>query len=110
MPSAPPPPPHSFYTLLATFLAFPLHAPLTLLVLDAPFGKFAWDGSWLNVHGNTAWVVMEAVSVSRRRRLASALVRGRVSVHTYAHHQRRERLAEPEPAGLPSSVQPILIY
>lgn len=56
-----PPPP--FFPLLAVWLLFPLHAPLTLLVLDAPFGRFAWK-SRLNLPGNLAWAVMEIVAVS----------------------------------------------
>jgi 3-oxo-5-alpha-steroid 4-dehydrogenase 1 len=55
----------AFYALLAIWLLFPLHAPLTLWVLDAPFGKFAWKGGVkrLNLPGNLAWVLMEIVAV-----------------------------------------------
>jgi len=60
------------YGLLALWLLFPLHAPITLLVLDAPFGRFArtptnW-ARWLNIGGRKAWVVMELVAVSRATR------------------------------------------
>jgi hypothetical protein len=48
---------------LLAWLLFPLHAPLTLLLLDAPFGKFAVD-SWGNVGGCVGWVAMEMVAVS----------------------------------------------
>jgi hypothetical protein len=43
--------PHSFYPFLLIFHAFPLHAVLTLFVLDAPFGRFARVGSRLNLNG-----------------------------------------------------------
>ncbi|GAA94182.1 uncharacterized protein L969DRAFT_16404 [Mixia osmundae IAM 14324] len=33
-----------------------------LLNINAPFGKFAMDRSYLNLNGNTAWLVMEFVS------------------------------------------------
>lgn len=43
--------PHNFYPFLLLFHAFPLHAVLTLFVLDAPFGRFARAGSRLNLNG-----------------------------------------------------------
>ncbi|GFZ43825.1 hypothetical protein JCM24511_01545, partial [Saitozyma sp. JCM 24511] len=54
--------PHNFYPFLLLFHAFPLHAVLTLFVLDAPFGRFARVGSRLNLNGNLAWFVMESVA------------------------------------------------
>ncbi|TXT07181.1 hypothetical protein VHUM_03351 [Vanrija humicola] len=58
---APPQPSALYHGLLAAFHVFPVHAPLTLWVFDAPFGKFARN-VWGNVDGNKAWVVMEAVA------------------------------------------------
>lgn len=63
--TAAPTPSALYYALLAAFHIFPIHAPLTLWVFDAPFGKFA-KNVWGNVDGNKAWVVMEAVAVSPR--------------------------------------------
>lgn len=51
------------YPLLVIFHLFPLHAPITLWLMDAPFGKFSWD-SVLNLPAGIAWAVMECVSVS----------------------------------------------
>ncbi|GMK53907.1 hypothetical protein CspeluHIS016_0104930 [Cutaneotrichosporon spelunceum] len=55
------PPPGRFYALLLAFHIFPIHAPITLWLLDAPFGKFAIR-SILNLPGNAAWAVMELVA------------------------------------------------
>ncbi|WVR06941.1 hypothetical protein IAU60_003977 [Kwoniella sp. DSM 27419] len=55
-------PPPAFFPALLTFHTFPLHAPLTLFVLDAPFGRFANKTSKLNVNGNVAWAAMELVA------------------------------------------------
>lgn len=52
----------SAYPFLAVFHLFPLHMPITLLWMDAPFGRFSWD-SVLNFSGNVAWSIMELVSV-----------------------------------------------
>ncbi|EJT50041.1 3-oxo-5-alpha-steroid 4-dehydrogenase [Trichosporon asahii var. asahii CBS 2479] len=49
------------YPLLVIFHLFPLHAPITLWLMDAPFGKFSWD-SVLNLPAGIAWAVMECVS------------------------------------------------
>ncbi|RXK37073.1 hypothetical protein M231_05661 [Tremella mesenterica] len=54
--------PTLFYTLLGIYHLLPLHAPLTLFVLDAPFGRFASKTSRLNVNGNIAWFSMEIVA------------------------------------------------
>jgi 3-oxo-5-alpha-steroid 4-dehydrogenase 1 len=56
------PPPGRFYPLLLAFHIFPLHAPITLWLLDAPFGKFAIPSA-LNLPGNLAWAAMELVAV-----------------------------------------------
>lgn len=53
----------TFFPLLAAWLLFPLHAPITLLLLDAPFGRFAWKSA-ANVGARLGWVVMEIVAVS----------------------------------------------
>lgn len=50
------------YPLLVIFHLFPLHAPITLWFMDAPFGKFSWN-SVLNLPAGIAWAVMECVSV-----------------------------------------------
>ncbi|BEI91876.1 uncharacterized protein CcaverHIS019_0406960 [Cutaneotrichosporon cavernicola] len=57
----PQPPPDKFYPLLLAFHIFPIHAPITLWLLDAPFGKFAIP-SILNLPGNAAWAAMELVA------------------------------------------------
>ncbi|KAK6909959.1 hypothetical protein I203_103985 [Kwoniella mangroviensis CBS 8507] len=54
--------PSAFFPTLLTFHVFPFHAPITLYVLDAPFGRFASKTSNLNVNGNIAWAVAELVS------------------------------------------------
>lgn len=61
------PPPRTFYPLLLLFHLFPLHAPVTLWILDAPFGRFAIP-SRLNLDGNWAWAGMELVAVSEHER------------------------------------------
>ncbi|KAL7421628.1 hypothetical protein Q5752_003397 [Cryptotrichosporon argae] len=58
MPSSPPP---RFYAALGLYHLFPLHAPLTLWVVDAPFGRFSQGGRW-HVDGNLAWAAMELVA------------------------------------------------
>jgi hypothetical protein len=40
-----------FYPSLVIYHLFPLHAPLTLWFLDAPFGRFAKKTSSWNVNG-----------------------------------------------------------
>ncbi|WVQ80793.1 hypothetical protein IAT38_002898 [Cryptococcus sp. DSM 104549] len=55
-------PPPAFFPALIGFHLFPLHAPITLLALDAPFGKFSSVASKWNVPGNLAWCLMELVS------------------------------------------------
>lgn len=55
-----------FFPLLFVFHLFPLHVPLTLFVLDAPFGKFSRK-SVFNLPGNAAWAAMELVAVSREQ-------------------------------------------
>ncbi|WWC62087.1 uncharacterized protein I303_104677 [Kwoniella dejecticola CBS 10117] len=55
-------PPTSFFPTLLTFHIFPLHAPITLWHLDAPFGRFSSKTSNLNVNGNIAWAAAELVS------------------------------------------------
>ncbi|WVF71272.1 hypothetical protein IAT40_006075 [Kwoniella sp. CBS 6097] len=57
-----PTPPTAFFPSLLIFHLFPLHAPLTLYILDAPFGRFANKTSGWNVNGNIAWAAMEIVS------------------------------------------------
>ncbi|OCF38388.1 3-oxo-5-alpha-steroid 4-dehydrogenase 1 [Kwoniella heveanensis CBS 569] len=54
--------PTAFFPSLFIFHIFPLHAPLTLYILDAPFGRFADKTSGWNVNGNFAWAAMELVS------------------------------------------------
>lgn len=44
-------PPDSFYSVLLAFHAFPLHSPLTLFGIDAPWGRFAPKSSILNLNG-----------------------------------------------------------
>ena len=46
-------PPPTFYPFLAVYHILPLHMPLTLFVLDAPFGRFASQTSRLNVNGES---------------------------------------------------------
>lgn len=58
------------YPLLVIFHLFPVHAPITLWLMDAPFGKFSWD-SVLNLPAGMAWAVMECVSVSPSCRASS---------------------------------------
>ncbi|WVN88418.1 uncharacterized protein L203_103627 [Cryptococcus depauperatus CBS 7841] len=55
-------PPSHFFPALLTFHLFPLHAPITLFGLDAPFGRFSDHNSRLNINGNLAWSLMELVS------------------------------------------------
>jgi hypothetical protein len=43
-----------FYPSLVIYHLFPLHAPLTLWFLDAPFGRFAKKTSSWNVNGEGA--------------------------------------------------------
>lgn len=45
------PPPSLFYLTLAVFHLFPLHSPITLWGLDAPFGRFASKSSRWNLNG-----------------------------------------------------------
>lgn len=52
-----------FYPLLWVFHLFPLHAPITMWLLDAPFGRFS-VASAFNLPGNVAWAAMELVAVS----------------------------------------------
>ena len=46
-------PPPLFYPALYLFNLFPLHAPLTLWGMDAPYGRFGQggEGSWLYMNG-----------------------------------------------------------
>lgn len=63
-----------FYALLKLYHTFPLHSPVTLLYMDAPWGRFAYNQqrgregrrAWGDLDGNLAWAFMEIVSVSRR--------------------------------------------
>ncbi|KAK4683650.1 hypothetical protein P7C73_g6586, partial [Tremellales sp. Uapishka_1] len=45
-------PPSTYYVALVLFHLFPLHAPLTLYVLDAPFGRFSKATSGWNVNAD----------------------------------------------------------
>lgn len=61
-----------FHSLLKFYHLFPLHSPVTLLYMDAPWGKFAYNEqrgregrkAWGDLDGNLAWAFMEIVSVS----------------------------------------------
>lgn len=61
-----------FHSLLKFYHLFPLHSPITLLYMDAPWGKFAYNEqrgreglkAWGDLDGNLAWAFMEIVSVS----------------------------------------------
>ncbi|WVQ99596.1 hypothetical protein IAU59_006732 [Kwoniella sp. CBS 9459] len=55
-------PPTAFFPSLLVFHLFPFHAPFTLYILDAPFGRFADKTLGWNVDGNIAWAAMELVS------------------------------------------------
>ncbi|ORX35811.1 hypothetical protein BD324DRAFT_631804 [Kockovaella imperatae] len=61
-----PAPPVKFFSLLGLYHLLPIHFPLTLWGIDAPFGRFArQDGQgskllWMN--GNIAWAAMEIVA------------------------------------------------
>ncbi|KAK8864507.1 hypothetical protein IAR55_001757 [Kwoniella newhampshirensis] len=55
-------PPAAFFPSLITYHLFPLHAPLTLYVVDAPFGRFSRLTSKWNLPGNAAWAGMELVA------------------------------------------------
>jgi hypothetical protein len=63
-----------FYALLKVYHTFPLHSPVTLLYMDAPWGRFAYNQqrgregqrAWGDLDGNLAWAFMEIVSVSTR--------------------------------------------
>ncbi|WRT66487.1 uncharacterized protein IL334_003446 [Kwoniella shivajii] len=55
-------PPPTFFSTLITFHLFPLHAPITLYGLNAPFGRFASKTSRFNLNGNIAWAAAELVS------------------------------------------------
>lgn len=46
-------PPDAFYSVLLAFHAFPLHSPLTLFGIDAPWGRFAPKSSILNLNGTS---------------------------------------------------------
>ena len=74
---AKPTPPGIFTPAILLYHLLPLHAPLTLFVLDAPFGRFNQSKSIFNVNGessnptpddvdvtgNIAWFAMEIVAV-----------------------------------------------
>ncbi|KAI5452608.1 hypothetical protein NCC49_000768 [Naganishia albida] len=59
-----------FHSLLKFYHLFPLHSPITLLYMDAPWGKFAYNEqrgreglkAWGDLDGNLAWAFMEIVS------------------------------------------------
>ncbi|GHJ89849.1 hypothetical protein NliqN6_6251 [Naganishia liquefaciens] len=59
-----------FYSLLKLYHTFPLHSPVTLLYMDAPWGRFAYNQqrgregrrAWGDLDGNLAWAFMEIVS------------------------------------------------
>lgn len=61
-----------FHSLLKFYHLFPLHSPVTLLYMDAPWGRFAYNEqrgregqkAWGDLDGNLAWAFMEIVSVS----------------------------------------------
>lgn len=63
-----------FYALLKLYHTFPLHSPVTLLYMDAPWGRFAYNQqrgregrrAWGDLDGNLAWAFMEIVSVSHQ--------------------------------------------
>ncbi|WWD17186.1 hypothetical protein CI109_101624 [Kwoniella shandongensis] len=55
-------PPTGFFPTLITFHLFPLHAPFTLYLVDAPFGRFSINSSKWNLPGNIAWAGMELVA------------------------------------------------
>lgn len=63
-----------FYSLLKLYHLFPIHAPITLILMDAPWGRFAYSEvkgkeykkSIWDLDGNWAWCFMEIWSVSFR--------------------------------------------
>ena len=71
-----PRPTWTFYPTLLLFHVFPFHSPVTLFIIDAPFGRFASQTSRWNLNGtdtsrnaadvlgNLAWFSMEIVAVS----------------------------------------------
>lgn len=66
-----------YYSLLKLYHLFPLHAPITLMLMDAPWGRFAYseqnkgkkgyEKSIWDLDGNIAWACMEIVSVRDSR-------------------------------------------
>ncbi|KAK1924319.1 hypothetical protein DB88DRAFT_278549 [Papiliotrema laurentii] len=56
--------PGLFTPALELYHLLPLHMPLTLFLLDAPFGRFAPKGKKWVVNGNISWFCMEIVAPS----------------------------------------------
>ncbi|CAK9781213.1 hypothetical protein CC85DRAFT_289447 [Cutaneotrichosporon oleaginosum] len=91
-------PPGRFYSLLLAYHVFPLHAPITLWLLDAPFGRFSIP-SVLNLPGNISWAAMELAApltfYATLPPLATLTPRARLLAAAYLTHYAHRAILSP---------------